>query len=838
MRQPAWFPVQDRDKKEATPRGQKPFKSRLRIFVMTRAVRAREQGGQIMSVAAARANSAELSETEELLRLLRDSAASFARRGGIERVRPLREKSPGFDRAAWGQMAESGWLGILVSEDYGGQGLGVNAMAVVAQELARTLAPEPLVATAVLAVTVLNASDNAALKEKLLTKIAAGEAIVGVGYAGRINGLDFGATGVTAKPSGADILLNGAVHHVYPGPGADAFIVAAKGSDGLALYHVAANAPGLSCKEELRADGTFAGTLMLKDVKAGAADLAARGEKAEAALRRGVDTALILTAAEQLALMESALDLTVGYMKTRVQFGKPIGSFQALQHRAVDLYIQKEISIGALADAVRTVDDPASTPEQISMAASRARSRCGDAAHTIGRETIKLHGAIGYTDEYDVGLYLRRAMTLNAWLGNPSEHRRRFGALLKKQGDQGEARKQSTPFPAVFLSDDKADVDWNSFSDEEFRAGVFAWHDRNYPHELRHTGRRGSAVEMADWLKKVARKGWMAPAWPTEWGGMGLSPAKQIIFIEEKERVGVMRHPDMGVVMFGPMLMQWGTQGQKQRYLPRIVANEEVWCQGYSEPNAGSDLASLQTTAVLDGDHYVVNGSKIWSTSGHWADHMFFLARTDKEAKKQEGITFFVMDMKNTPGVTVRPIPNISGHTEFAQEFFENVRVPKQNVIGEVNKGWTVAKSLLGFERLNSGSPRLARAPLMAVEQVAKDVGVWDDAEFQSKYVRIYLDVLDLGAAYQRFADIMSLGANPGPELSQLKIFVAEATQKASELLMETAGGTGANHHHESFGGEEVSLLGSFYAHFGAMIASGTNDIQRNIIAKRVLGLP
>ena len=180
-----------------------------------------------------------------------------------------------------------------------------------------------------------------------------------------------------------------------------------------------------------------------------------------------------------------------------------------------------------------------------------------------------------------------------------------------------------------------------------------------------------------------------------------LSPAKQLIYIEERERVGVMRDPDMGIVMFGPMLMRWGTEEQKKKYLPRIVEQKDIWCQGYSEPNAGSDLAGLQTTAVLDGDHYVVNGSKIWTSSGHWADHMFFLARTDKNAKKQEGITFFVLDdIRNIPGFTVRPILNIANHDEFAQEYFENVRVPKENVVGEVNKGWTVAKSLLGFERL------------------------------------------------------------------------------------------------------------------------------------------
>jgi alkylation response protein AidB-like acyl-CoA dehydrogenase len=770
------------------------------------------------------------SDDGELLRLLRDAAATFARRGGLERSRALRTTRPGMDAAAWKQMAEQGWLGILVPEEFGGQGLGFAEMAVVVEELARTLSPEPVVASSVLSASLLIASDNAALKKTLLTKIASGESIVGAAVAGRFSD----AIGVTAKASGAEAVLNGIAYHVYPTLSATDFIVAAKGAGGVALYHVPANAAGLAIKDELRADGTFAGTLTLKDVKAVSI---AGGEKANVALRRATDAATIMSCAELLGGMQQVLEITLGYMRTRVQFGKPIGSYQALQHRTVDLWIQKELSLGALADAVRTLDNPQATPDQVSMAASRAKSRLGDAAHTIGREAIKLHGAIGFTDEYDVGLYLRRAMALNAWLGNPSEHRRRYGRLLQETGGQAAEKRESVPFSAVFLQDDKADVDWNSFSDEEFRAGVFAWFDKNYPHDMRHMGRRGSAQEMSGWMKVIARKGWIAPAWPVKWGGMGLSPAKQIIYIEERERVGVMRDPDMGIVMFGPMLMRWGTEEQKQKYLPRIVANEDIWCQGYSEPNAGSDLAGLQTTAVLDGDHYVINGSKIWTSSGHWADHMFLLARTDKDAKKQEGITFFVLDMK-TPGLTVRPIMNIGGHEEFAQEFLENVRVPKANVVGEVNKGWTVAKSLLGFERLNSGSPRPARAALMAVEKVAKATGAWDDAEFQAKYVRVHLDVADLSTAYQRFADLMSLGDNPGPELSQLKIVVASATQLASELLMETAGGEGANLGYADIEGDAVNLTGSFFHHFGAMIASGTNDIQRNIIAKRVLNLP
>ncbi len=501
----------------------------------------------------------------EMLRLLRDAAATFAKRSGVGRSRALRKTRPGFDRPTWKQMAEQGWLGILIPENFGGQGLGAAEMAVVVEELARTLAPEPVVACAVLAATVIAASDNEAIKTVLLPKIAAGESIVGVALAGRFA---FDKTEVTARKSGSDILLAGQVHHVYPVHDADEFLVAARDGGELVLCRVNAKAAGLSCREELRADSTFAGTLTLKDVKVSASDVVARGARAEAALRRGVDAAVITSCAELCGIMDQALDMTLQYLRTRVQFGKPIGSFQALQHRTVDLWIQKELSAGALGDAVRTLDDPQASADEISMIASRAKSRCGDAAHTIGREAIKLHGAIGYTDEYDVGLYLRRAMTINAWLGNPAEHRRRFGRLLRQTGGASEKVRASVPFSAVFLSDDKADVDWNSFSDDEFRAGVFAWFDKNYPHDMRHMGRRGSADEMNGWMKRVSRKGWIAPAWPVEWGGMGLSPAKQLIYIEERERVGVMRDPDMGIVMFGPMLMRWGTDEQKRKYLP------------------------------------------------------------------------------------------------------------------------------------------------------------------------------------------------------------------------------------------------------------------------------
>ena len=774
----------------------------------------------------------------ELHRLLRDSAAIFAKRGGLSRARALRATKPGLDRATWTQMAEQGWLGILVPESLGGQDLGCAEMAVVAEELARALSPEPLVASSVLAASLLIASDNEALRKMLLPRIASGECVVGTGFAGRYDALDSAASDVIANVKGTDVLLRGTAHHVYPALCASEFIVAARGRDGLALYRIPATAPGLTLKEELRADGTYAGNLTLLDVKAG--DLIAKGIAAEAALRRATDAATTMTCAELFGCMESALDMTLNYLKTRVQFGKPIGSFQALQVRCVELHIQKELARGALADAVRTLDDPKATADQVSMAASRAKSRCGDVAHLIGREAVKLHGAIGFTDEYDVGLFLRRAMTLNAWLGNPSEHRRRFAQLLQTTGGlrHSDKDKESVPFSDVFLSDNKQDVDWNSLSDREFRAGIRAYFEKGFPAHLKGLQRRVTPAEMKDWFAGLARKGWTAPAWPKKYGGMELEPAKQLIYIEERERAGVPRTSEHGVAMLAPLLMQFGTDAQRQKYLPRILTNEDVWCQGYSEPNAGSDLASLQTEAVLDGDHWVINSSKIWTSGADLANKMFLLVRTARGKKKQEGISFLLIDDLKTPGLTIRPLEMINGVTELCQEYFENVRVPKENIVGEVNEGWTIAKSLLGFERLNSGSPRRPQAPLKSVEKVARATGVWDDAEFQSKYVRAYLDLEDLNSLYQRYCDAVGKGEQLGPDVSQTKIWAGETMQRVSELLMETAGAAGAVNELQNFGDDAVQVIAPFYLMFPMMIASGSNDIQRNIISQRVLGLP
>ena len=312
-------------------------------------------------------------------------------------------------------------------------------------------------------------------------------------------------------------------------------------------------------------------------------------------------------------------------------------------------------------------------------------------------------------------------------------------------------------------------LDWDALADEVFRTEVRAWLQANCPERVRFPAGRMHWHECRDWWDMLYRKGWIAPAWPTALGGMGLSPFKQIIMVEELERHGCGRLPDQGITQVGPILIRYGTPAQKAWFLPRTLSGESIWCQGYSEPNAGSDLASLQTTAVEDGDDYVIDGSKIWTTLAMDATHMYLLARTDRGGKKQEGISFLLLDMR-APGITVRPIRNIAGDDEFCQVFFDGVRTPKDNLVGVPGQGWTIAKSLLGFERIFLGSPKMPEYGLLVLRSLARARGVIDDPVFRDKLVGLELDVAHLADSYGQYAATVARGENLGPDVSMLKI--------------------------------------------------------------------
>jgi alkylation response protein AidB-like acyl-CoA dehydrogenase len=379
--------------------------------------------------------------------------------------------------------------------------------------------------------------------------------------------------------------------------------------------------------------------------------------------------------------------------------------------------------------------------------------------------------------------------------------------------------------------------DYNALTDEDFRREVRTYFESEYPQELRFLLHRARWRDMKDWWHKLDAKGWIAPNWPREWGGMALDASKMVVYLEELERHGIARAPDQGITQVGPLIMRFGTEAQKGHFLPRTRSGEYIWCQGYSEPNAGSDLASLQTAAVLEGDHFVVNGQKIWTTLADDATHIYLLARTDKAAKKQEGISFFLVDIK-TPGITLRPIRNLAGHDEFCQVFFDNVRVPRDALVGKLHDGWTVAKALLGFERLGIGSPRRPQYALNRLEMVARAKGLFEDAGFVDRFIALKLDIEDGAALYGRFVEQVKRGEPLGQDVSMLKIWTMETWQRLAELLVEAGAEQGVIAGVHDVAGVEADFLNPFYYSRPATIYGGSSEIQRNILAKYVLKLP
>nr|WP_070959736.1 acyl-CoA dehydrogenase family protein [Hyphomonas sp. Mor2] len=394
------------------------------------------------------------------------------------------------------------------------------------------------------------------------------------------------------------------------------------------------------------------------------------------------------------------------------------------------------------------------------------------------------------------------------------------------------------------------------FSPEEvaFRAEVRAFIEENYPDELKEFANREDLTkdQFLAWHRVLGKKGWAAPAWPEQYGGTGWTSTQRYIWSEENARVDALMPLPFGVSMVGPVIYTFGNEEQKARYLPKILAGEEWWCQGYSEPGAGSDLASLKTTAVRDGDHYVINGQKTWTTLAQHADWGFFLCRTDPDAAKpQEGISFILVDM-NTPGIEVRPIITIDGGHEVNEVWLTDVRVPVENRVGEENQGWTYAKFLLAHER--SGIAGVARSKRgierlrnIASTEVLDGEPLINDDSFSRKISQLEIDLTALEFTELRTLARESAGKGPGPESSILKVKGTEIQQRLTELTLEAVGTYGApDVRGFPEDGTNEFPIGPDYAHNSApnyfnfrktSIYGGSNEIQRNIITKMILGL-
>ena len=386
-----------------------------------------------------------------------------------------------------------------------------------------------------------------------------------------------------------------------------------------------------------------------------------------------------------------------------------------------------------------------------------------------------------------------------------------------------------------------------------FREEARDWLEDNCPPTIRQPpgsgegtggGRRATYPnpEAKLWLDRMAEKGWTAPTWPKEYGGGGLTKEEAGILGEEMRRIRARpAHTGMGLSMIGPALLEFGSEEQKQEHLPKIVRGEIWWCQGYSEPGSGSDLASLQTKAVDDGDDFIVNGSKIWTSGAHFAGWMFCLVRTDPDAPKHEGISFILFDME-TPGVTVKPIQLISGASPFCETFLDNVRVPKRNLVSQRGKGWTVGKRLLQYERtsIGGGGGGGGGNPMadLARRYVEQNGGQIADPELRKRLIEHRITDRAFGLTVRRNGEELRSGGAPTFLSSMFKLYGTEQNKARYDLMLDMMGSQMLGWEGDGFDGRELSATREWLRSLANSIEGGTSEIQLNIIAKRILGLP
>jgi alkylation response protein AidB-like acyl-CoA dehydrogenase len=728
----------------------------------------------------------------------------LARRHSLSRTRQWRGQGPGYDPEVWRQFAEEGWLEALVPECAGGAGLGAEVPAVIGDLFGAELVPEPFVALGVLPTRLLTLAAPSPGRDVLLEALVSGAARVALAWQeapGQIDPTDPVATTLMRGR------LKGRKRFVVGAVAADSLLVSAVDGEGrLVVVVVDAEAPGVKVEAVDQVDGAFAADIEL-DVSVADGDVLTIDADAFVRL---LDEVRVALAAQLLGLARQALTVTLEYAKTRRQFGQPIGAFQVLQHRMVNLAMRIRLS-EVLCDRAVALQD-GDDGIRFARAAAAAKASAAETALAVTRDAVQIHGGIGYTDECDIGLYLATALRLAPWLGAPAVLRRRFSVL----GALASQLDEAAPGP--------------------FRRQMRQWLAEHCPPEFRRPVDRLQGEEALAWHRLRYEHGLIAPGWPQEYGGMDLPVADQIVMLEELERHRVARTFDMGIAMLGPTLMRFGTEAQKACFIPRALSGEHIWCQGYSEPGAGSDLASLSTTAVRDGDDYVVTGQKIWTSNAHHATHCFLLVRTSSEGRKQEGISFLLVDLK-TPGIRIRPIRNLAGQAEFSEVFYDEVRVPAANLVGEEGQGWSIAKSLLGFERLTIGSPGPARLAVDTYKRAARALGREADPLYCDELAALETDLEGLTCLFGSCVDAVAEGQVIDTDLSMLKIVASEVLQAATERLMALAVEFGAAGRVPTPDGD-LDLRQLFMISRPASIYGGTSEVQRNILSRQWLNLP
>ena len=670
----------------------------------------------------------------------------------------------------WTAAAGLGWTGLAIAEEHGGSGFGLSELAVVLEALGHELCPGPFLPSVAAAVVIDRCAPDS-VRAQLLPGLADGSTVGALAVSGSVT-------------VGSDLVVTGETPATLGAPDADLLVMIA-GED---VVIVDAAAEGVTVTPLKSLDTTRSvGSVALRGV-AIPEDRVLRG-----AARKARTVFRILASAEAVGVSWATLEMAVEYAKVREQFGRTIGTFQAVKHHAANMLVNAEETTAAAWDAARA-DDLDSAWFAAAVAASHAiRTQIFNA-----QNNIQLHGGIGFTWEHDAHLYLRRARVL--------------AALIQEGGDPlrdiVEGQRSGQAHGASFTLPPEADA------------------HRDQAREAVATLRSLPTDKQRDYL---VDSGYLVPHWPKPWG-RAADVLEQLVV--EEEFSGVER-PDMGITGWVTLtIAQAGTDDQRDRWVEPVLRGEVMWCQLFSEPGAGSDAAAVRTSAKKVDGGWLVTGQKVWTSLAHLCQWGLATVRTDPDAPKHAGVTMMAIDMK-APGVTVNPLKGLTGHAHFNEVFFDDVFVPDADVVGDVNKGWLVARATLGNERISIGGGS-GGATGFSVDDLIKLLDS-APAETAAHYVRrageVIAEAHTLRLLNLRRVTRAIAGSEPGPEGNVTKLLVAESGQRLTELALELAGSAAVV-------GQTPTLTQAYLGNRAMTIAGGTSEITRNTIAERILGLP
>jgi alkylation response protein AidB-like acyl-CoA dehydrogenase len=669
----------------------------------------------------------------------------------------------------WRELAELGWLGLHVDEHHGGSGFGLPELVVVIDELGRAVAPGPFVPTVVVS-AVLAAAGTEDQKARLLPGLVDGTLTGAVGFGGSL-----AVSGGTVAGD-AGVVLGAGLADVLLLAAGDDVVLVQRSADGVEV-----EVPGNLDRTRRSGRVTLAG--VAAEVLPGARDTA-------------LAYARTLFSAEAVGGASDCVDTAVEYAEVREQFGRTIATFQAVKHHCANMLVASESAVACVWDAARAAGEDA---EQFRLIAAAAAALAFPAYVRNAELNIQVHGGIGFTWEHDAHLHLRRSLTVQALLGGDGPATDVFDLTAA-----GLTRSNSLDLPPEA---------------EELRA------------EIRAEAQRLAALDEKAQLDELIATGYVMPHWPKPWG-RAAGAVEQLLVEEEFAAAGVTR-PDYGITGWVILtLVQHGTPSQIERFVEKALRKDEIWCQLFSEPSAGSDAAAVKTRATRVDGGWTITGQKVWTSGAHYAKRGLATVRTDFDVPKHAGITMVILDM-NAPGVEVRPLRQITGGKEFNEVFFNDVFVPDEDVVGEPNAGWTVARATLGNERVSIGGGAGGIAPASAwLVHLAQTHGERVAGAVQ-RVGRFLADDHALRLLNLRRAARSIEGAGPGPEGNITKLKLADHFGEQGSIAVALVGPELALE-----GGEGALAARAAMGARGMAIAGGTSEVARNQIAERILGMP